>query len=97
VVQLGIVRLHVGFLDPPVRDEIFAEQVPLGRILISHNVLRTVELCGLYRVECGDDLADIFGAAPGVPTYGRTALIHCNGEPAVELLEIVAPTHLIAE
>jgi hypothetical protein len=47
----------------------------------------------LYRVECGEDLAKIFGVAPGVPTYGRTALIHCNGEPAVELLEIVAPTH----
>ena len=61
VVQLGIVRLHVGFLDPPVRDEIIAEQTPLGRILIQHNVLRTVELCGLYRVECGDDLANIFG------------------------------------
>lgn len=93
IVQLGIVRLHIEFLDPPVRDEIIAEQIPLGRILIQHNVLRTVELCGLYRVECGEDLANIFGVAPGVATYGRTALIHCNDEPAVELLEIVAPTH----
>jgi hypothetical protein len=24
-------------------------------------------------------------------TYGRTAIIHCDGEPAVELLEIVTP------
>jgi len=29
--------------------------------------------------------------APGQTTYGRTALIYCNGEPAVELLEIVTP------
>ncbi len=93
IVQLGIVRLHVGFLDPPVRDEIFAEKIPLGRILIEHNVLRTVELCRVYRVACGNDLAKIFGVAPDVATYGRTALIHCNGEPAVELLEIVAPSH----
>ena len=25
------------------------------------------------------------------PTYGRLAYIHCDGQPAVELLEIVAP------
>ena len=25
------------------------------------------------------------------PTYGRLALIHCDGLPAIELLEIVAP------
>jgi hypothetical protein len=24
-------------------------------------------------------------------TYGRTALIECDGEPAIELLEIVSP------
>ncbi len=24
-------------------------------------------------------------------TYGRLALIHCDGKPAIELLEIVAP------
>jgi hypothetical protein len=27
----------------------------------------------------------------GQVTYGRTAVIHLNGEPAIELLEIVAP------
>ena len=25
------------------------------------------------------------------PTYGRLAIIHCDGRPAVELVEIVAP------
>ena len=39
----------------------------------------------------GEDLAAIFGVTPGSVTYGRTALIYCNGKPAVELLEIVAP------
>jgi hypothetical protein len=28
---------------------------------------------------------------PGVATYGRTALIHVDGEPVVQLIEIVAP------
>jgi hypothetical protein len=32
----------------------------------------------------------------GTLTYGRTALIHCNQEPAIELLEIVAPVAPVA-
>jgi hypothetical protein len=32
-----------------------------------------------------------FGLDSPRPTYGRLAYIHCNGRPAVELLEIVAP------
>jgi hypothetical protein len=28
------------------------------------------------------------------PTYGRLAYIHCDGKPAIELLEIVAPEPL---
>jgi chorismate-pyruvate lyase len=91
VVQFGIVRLNLEVLDPATRREIEGEQTPLGRVLIDHNVLREIELHQLYRVACGHDLADHFGVAPGTPTYGRTALIYCNGEPAVELLEIIAP------
>ncbi len=91
VVQFGIVRLNFACLDEPVRREIKSESKPLGRVLIEHNVLRQVELVSLWRVECGPDLETYFElASPGV-AYGRTALIHCNGEPAVELLEIVAP------
>jgi hypothetical protein len=32
-----------------------------------------------------------FGLDSPRPAYGRLALIHCDGQPAVELLEIVAP------
>jgi hypothetical protein len=33
----------------------------------------------------------MFDIGPADTTYGRTAVIDCNGEPAVELLEIVTP------
>jgi hypothetical protein len=33
----------------------------------------------------------MFGLAKPQTVYGRTALIYCNGEPAIELLEIVTP------
>jgi len=91
IVQFGIVRLNFDFLDPQVRREIESQQTPLGRILIRHNVLREIELVGLWRVAPGPDLSQLFGTAAGQITYGRTALIHCNGQPAVELLEVLAP------
>ncbi len=90
VVQFGIVRLALSALQPDVRDEIMAQKSPLGSVLIKHNVLREVELHGLWEVVCGPDMAAALQTDVGKVTYGRTALIYCDGEPAVELLEVVA-------
>ena len=91
VVQFGIVRLDVRFLEQPVRDEIVSQQTPLGRILIEHDVLREVQLVSLWKIQAGTDLAGFLDSTPGAEVFGRTALIYCNGEPVVELLEIIAP------
>jgi len=91
VVLFGIVRLDFTYLDDDVRREITDQQTPLGRILITHNVLRRVKLAGLWRIEPSRELAGLLCVEPGATVFGRTALIHCNGEPAVELLEIVTP------
>ena len=91
VVQYGIVRLALSALQPVVRDEIMAQEIPLGRVLIQHNVLRKVHLNALWKVDCGHELATHFAVEDHHITYGRTALIYCDGEPAVELLEVVAP------
>jgi chorismate-pyruvate lyase len=97
IVQFGIVRLNFEFLSQAVREEIESQTVPLGRILIKHDVLRQIELMALWRVQPGPDLCRLFGV-PADPagqfTYGRTAIIHCNGQPAVELLEISAPLNV---
>ena len=92
VVQYGIVRINIDYLDLAVCQEIHRREIPLGRILIEHNVLRDVECLDLWQVCAGDDLASHFRLPVGAMTYGRTALIHCNQEPAIELLEIVTPT-----
>lgn len=92
-VQYGIVRLHLHLIAEGPRQEILAEQKPLGRVLIEHEVLREVELLDLWRVGCGPVLAQAFGVPDTTSTYGRTAIIHCDGEPAIELLEIVAPVY----
>jgi chorismate-pyruvate lyase len=91
VVQFGIPRLNMDYLDEEVRREIESQTKPLGRVLIEHDVLREVELVALWKVEPGPDLCRMFGLATPQTVYGRTALIHCNGEPAIELLEIVTP------
>jgi hypothetical protein len=91
IVQFGLVRLCLDFLEPPVRAEIEGQNTPLGRVLIKHNVLRDVQLISLWKVAAGEDLAKLFSCEMGAACYGRTALIYCNGVPAVELLEIVAP------
>ena len=89
VVLFGIVRLNVDLLMPEVREEIESEQTPLGRILIQHNVLRYVRPLSLWKIVPGPDLRQLFGLEQTSACYGRTALIYCNGLPAVELLEVV--------
>ncbi len=91
VVQFGIPRLNLALLSEPVRREIEQEQTPLGRVLINHNVMREVQLVALWRVLPGPDLCQLFHLSQPETTYGRTALIYCDGEPAIELLEIVTP------
>ncbi|TWU26205.1 hypothetical protein Pla52o_00580 [Novipirellula galeiformis] len=91
IVQYGIVRLNVDQLSEPVWKRIESEGTPLGRVLIEHNVLRQVQLCGLWRVSAGPSLASRMQVAIGQLLYGRTALIYCDGDPAIELLEIVSP------
>ena len=91
VVQFGIVRIWLPYCSPEVRDEILAQKTPIGRILINHNVMRRIEPTEFLRVTPGQDMMQWFGLTKPDVTYGRLAIIHCDGQPAVDLLEIVAP------
>ena len=89
VVQYGIVRLNFNHLDESVQSEIVDHSKPLGRILIDHNVLRRVKLLSLYEIAPSPYLAKQLDCSADEMQYGRTAVIYCNEEPAIELLEIV--------
>ena len=89
VVQYGIVRLNLDYLSEQVRQEIEGEQVPLGRVLIEHDVMRQVKLLSLYEIHPGPALLKTVGIEPETRCFGRTAMIFCNDQPAIELLEIV--------
>jgi chorismate-pyruvate lyase len=91
LVQFGIARLSYDYLDANVAREIEAEDTPMGRILIGHNVLRQVRLASMWRLTPHEEMRRVFGAQADAVTYGRTAVIYCNGEPAVEVLEVMPP------
>jgi hypothetical protein len=100
VVQFGIMRVKLDQLSAATCEAIRREDAPLGRILIEHQVLRSIHLVSLFRVRPAKELRHFFGleetaspsgGGPTNQTYGRSAIILCNEEPAVELLEIVVP------
>jgi hypothetical protein len=91
IVQFGIVRIDLAQCSPPVRAALIEEKTPVGRILIQHNVLRRIEPTAFLRIQGGPAQMAWFGLTEPKTLYGRLAFIHCNGKPAVELLEIVAP------
>lgn len=91
VVQWGLMRIHLPSLDDEVRQEVVEQHRPLGRILVRHNFLRTIHLDTLWKIETGAELCEQFGLDVPQTVYGRTADIHLNGQPAVEVLEILPP------
>jgi len=94
VVQYGIVRINRSQLPAEVVAEIERGDTPLGRILIEHDVMRTVKLLSLWRIVPGPYLREQFAPAALTECYGRTAFLYLNGLPVVELLEIVNVEYL---
>ncbi|MBL8889282.1 MAG: hypothetical protein JNL67_04840 [Planctomycetaceae bacterium] len=89
VVQYGIVRINRQQIPAPVMAEIEARTLPLGRVLIDHNMMRTVKLLSLWHVIPGPYLIEQFSQGPLAECFGRTAILYLNALPVVELLEIV--------
>ncbi len=93
VVLAGIMRIALDRCSDRVRHEILSGATPLGRILISNRVLRRVESNAYLRVKLSAPIRTMFALADDTKgfAYGRIARIFCDGEQAIELLEIVPP------
>ena len=89
VVQYGIVSIDKRALSTHVFEEIIAQETPLGRILIKNDVLREVKLNQLFSISAKNELAKYLSVEPETQIAGRTAIIECDGVPAIGLLEIV--------
>ncbi len=89
VVEWGVVRIDFRFMSNPVRDEILARQMPLGAILIKHDVHRRIKPRWFMRFPAHGPMLSYFGEESDQPLYGRIGTIYCDDEPAIDLLEIV--------
>ena len=90
VVEFGIVRLDLRLTSREVREQIEARDVPLGDILVTHQVLRRIDTRWLLRFGPGSPVLDHFGDPPPSEAFGRMATILLDGKPAVDLLEVVS-------
>ncbi|HKQ48172.1 MAG TPA: hypothetical protein VJZ71_08900 [Phycisphaerae bacterium] len=89
IVEVGLVRIDLGYTSGAVRAAIQEKRTPLGDVLIQANVLRRIEPKWYYRFDTGCPLLADFGAARPPKAYGRLGVIYCDEQPAIELLEIV--------
>jgi hypothetical protein len=89
IVEFGIVRMSLGSLDEAARREILSRQTPLGEVFVRFEVLTKVEPRWFLRFPENTPVVQYFG--PSVSeAFGRIGVIHCNGDPTIELLEVVA-------
>jgi len=93
VVEWGICRLDLRYIPEEAKREILAKELPLGAVLIKHDVHRRVKPRYFIRLPESSAVLKMFGAPLNKePVYGRLGTIYCDGEPCIELLEIVVNT-----
>lgn len=90
VVEVGVARINLRYTSPAVREEILKRESPLGDILIRHEVLRRIEPKWFFRFEGPASLLAAFDRPIVEAVYGRVGVIYCDGQPAIELLEVVS-------
>jgi len=90
VVEYGLVRLNFSYMPPNVRETILQEHAPLGSILINNNILRRIQPRWYLKFPSASTILKWFNhIGNNEDLYGRLGTIYCNGEPAIELVEIV--------
>ena len=90
VVELGIAKLDLRYLSQEVKAEILAKHLPLGAVLIKHQVLRRVKPRWFMKFPLDGPVLSLFDERVRQESaYGRIGTIYCDGEPAIEVMEIV--------
>jgi len=89
IIEFGIVRIAMHFVPEKMREAILDRERPLGDILMTHGVLRRIEPRWYFRFEEGSPMEGYFGRNHRGEVFGRVGTIYCDGQPAIELLEVV--------
>jgi len=88
-VEFGLVRLRLSLLPQGAQSDIVGRGAPLGEIFSRYEVLTHVEPRWFLRFPRDSAIVQYLAMATPKDAYGRLGTIHCNGQPAVELLEAV--------
>jgi len=91
LIQFGLVRIDLETVGQQVRQEIEAGVTPLGRILIDHNVMRSIHPSHYLKITPTGEMMTLLKLADASPLFGRLATIMTHSHPAIEVLEVVAP------
>ncbi|HSI37109.1 MAG: hypothetical protein ACAI43_00595 [Phycisphaerae bacterium] len=89
VVEFGLIRLDLKYVPQPVWQEIFQQRTPMGELLLRHNILQRIQPKWFLKFEPDSAVLKWMGCKTDKPLYGRLGTIYCNGDPAVEVLEVV--------
>lgn len=92
IVEWGIVRLNFQYMPIEVKEEILRKQMPLGAILVKHNVHRRIKPRYFLQLPESSSIVGLFDATNADPLYGRIGTIYFDDEPCIEVLEIVLNT-----
>ncbi len=91
VVQFAFAHFDLNDVPEDIRAEILGEQIPLGRVLMSHGLECRIEVDAILKLTVAEGLAELLQCPVGVPTYGRIAHILCDGHPTFGVIEISTP------
>jgi chorismate-pyruvate lyase len=89
IVEFGIVRLDLSLLPKDVRVDVLRHKAPLGDILMQHVETRRVEPRWMLCFPNSCPLFRAYEPRMSGEAFGRLATIHCDGQAAIELLEVV--------
>jgi chorismate-pyruvate lyase len=89
IVEVGVMRMHLDSIPASVRDEVLAQRLPFGDIMIRHNILRRIETRGYLTFGPASRIVAAFENPRVDRAWARVGFLHCQAPPGVELFEAV--------
>jgi len=91
-VEFGEIIIHLNRFEPDVRELIEEGKIPLGGILVTHQVEFISSPSYYLKIEADEMIAECLATTSGRQLYGRkNKLTNYEGEVLAEIVEILPP------
>ena len=92
-VSLGAIRLALSRMSPSVQEDVLAGRVPVGRILLRHQVPHQSCPRHFFAVPADLRLSQVLACPKGKRLFGRCNVLRLSdGEALAEVVEVLSPT-----